>query len=336
MNDSRLNNLTSIGTPHFQAFPQTRLSRSLGGLCFTRCALPVSASLPILFAPLESLNSRTAEAEIWMTENEVTSGSWKNLIYRHDDDVLFGIFKQNDVDPKQSLEEATYSAYLQILGLLSALGYQQLYRCWNYISQINEITEGLERYRKFNKGRHRAFAERLARNAQLPAACALGSEGEGLHIAFLAGKAEFIAIENPRQIRAWNYPEQYGPKSPAFSRAILLSHVARKILSVSGTASIVGHQSYHEGDVQAQTLETITNIEAIVLEANKLLGHSAFDLRQGNYRVYIRHPEHAPVIERLLSQALGPEVNISLLRADICRADLLLEIEATLHESGQY
>ncbi len=49
-------------------------------------------------------------------------------------------------------------------------------------------------------------------------------------------------------------------------------------LFISGTASIVGHRSLHIGDTAAQTRETLTNIEALLGEANRLAGGAHFDL----------------------------------------------------------
>ena len=141
------------------------------------------------------------------------------------------------------------------------MGYPHLARLWNYLPQINVETDGLERYRQFNSARRNALiAYRRDLTGNVPAACALGSvTGSPLVIYFLASRQAATAVENPRQVSAYEYPAQYGPK-PAFSRASILGNT----LFISGTASIVGHETVHVGDVTAQTRETLANIEALV------------------------------------------------------------------------
>ena len=100
-------------------------------------------------------------------------------------------------------------------------------------------------------------------------------------------------------------------------------------LFISGTASIVGHQSIHVGDTAAQTRETLTNIEALLEEANRVTGSNNFKLDTLACKVYVRHPCDLPVIQSELRTALGPEARAVYLQADICRGDLSVEIEAT-------
>ena len=66
------------------------------------------------------------------------------------------------------------------------------------------------------------IAYRRDLTGNVPAACALGSRnGSPLVIYFLASRQPVTPVENPRQISAYDYPAQYGPK-PAFSRASIL------------------------------------------------------------------------------------------------------------------
>jgi enamine deaminase RidA (YjgF/YER057c/UK114 family) len=151
--------------------------------------------------------------------------------------------------------------------------------------------------------------------------------GSPLVIYFLASRAAPTAIENPRQVSAYEYPPQYGPK-PAFSRASVLRETSGAILFISGTASIVGHQTVHAGDVAAQTRETLVNIEALLGEANRVSGAPRFDMDTLAYKVYVRNSADLPLIQSQLHTALGPQSQVVYLQADICRQDLLVEIEA--------
>src|SRR4029077_5387998 len=136
-------------------------------------------------------------------------------------------------------------------------GYGHLLRVWNYFPHINDDADGVERYVRFNAGRHDAFAAKgRATATDAPAACALGSRGTDLVIYFLAAKRAGQQIENPRQVSAFRYPPQYGPRSPPFAGAMLARPTGKPLLFVSGTASIVGHETLHHGDAAAQAAET--------------------------------------------------------------------------------
>ena len=229
-----------------------------------------------------------------------------------------------------ALEKIVYRAYTQIFELMRLLGVGHLWRTWNYLSDINDDADGMERYRQFNIGRHQAFGENLSiAHRGMPAACALGTAPPGLLCAILAGHAGFEQIENPRQKSAYEYPVQYGPRSPTFSRAILVPKEAGNHLLVSGTASIVGHTSVHLGDVAAQTLEAVNNLRTIVSEANGRQPHAQFVLQNLDFVVYVRHAHDFAIVEPILAaQIKGPDNSIAYLQADICRKELLVEIEA--------
>ncbi|HTD90418.1 MAG TPA: hypothetical protein VK663_07135, partial [Burkholderiales bacterium] len=219
--------------------------------------------------------------------------------------------------------------------LLDTLRFPYLFRFWNYFADINTHSFGLERYRQFNLGRRDAFIAHgrdIAGN--FPAACALGAAQGPLNIAFLAGRVAPLRIENPRQISAYRYPRQYGPRSPMFSRASLVCLKEAAVLFISGTASIVGHTSLHASDVLAQTRETLANIKSVLAEANRSSmqsqrGGAEFNLTDLNYRVYVRDPADLARVRHELQQCVGNALKAVYLKADVCRQDLLLEIEAS-------
>jgi chorismate lyase / 3-hydroxybenzoate synthase len=273
--------------------------------------------------------------EIWRTHQRVESGQIARVHYRRGGEVLFGCISIAEIERREangdssSLQTATSEAYREIFATLDELAYPHLLRVWNYLPQINVDTHGMERYRQFNSARRRALAA-SGRDVtgNVPAACALGSvNGSPLVIYFLASRAAPTVIENPRQVSAYEYPAQYGPK-PAFSRASVLPAASGGMLFISGTASIVGHQTVHAGDVAAQTRETLVNIEALLGEANRVSGAARFGLETLAYKVYVRNSADLPLIQSQLHTALGREAQVVYLQADICRQDLLVEIEA--------
>jgi chorismate lyase / 3-hydroxybenzoate synthase len=298
----------------------------------------VAHDIPVADIKTPVLGSSGEVCEIWRTRQRVESGQRARIHYRRGDEVLFGCISIPEAnDPGQhgnegvsSLHTATEQAYREIFATLDALAYPHLLRIWNYLPQINVDTHGIERYRQFNSARRNALlASGRDLTGNVPAACALGSvTGSPLVIYFLASREAPTVIENPRQVSAYQYPPQYGPK-PVFSRGSVLREKSGAILFISGTASIVGHQTVHAGDAAAQTRETLVNIEALLNEANRVSGGTRFNLETLAYKVYVRNSADLPLIQSQLHAALGPQARLVYLKADICRQDLLVEIEAT-------
>lgn len=311
----------------------------LGTLCFSADAverpIQIDMGIPCMRVPMQRLDAEDSVCEVWHSNSQLTEGQNGAIRYRHDDAVLFGVIelpeKMFAPDPaKTPLQQATESAYGQIFNLLDTLHYPYLFRFWNYIADINTHSFGLERYRQFNLGRQDAFlAHGRDVAGNVPAACALGSAQGPLAIAFLAGRVAPLSIENPRQMSAYQYPEQYGPRSPTFSRASLVRLGQDEVLFVSGTASIVGHETLHPTDVLAQTRETMANIEAVLAQANRQASQPGFELANMHYKVYVRHSADLEKIRTELKRIIGTEPNAVYLQADVCRHDLLVEIEAT-------
>lgn len=118
-----------------------------------------------------------------------------------------------------------------------------------------------------------------------------------------------------------------------FSRGTLLelSPLSHYQFFISGTASVVGSESVHIDNVQAQLHETMENIRVLMSQANiskYVAGHIGFEFSDlTSVRVYIKHSHDYPIIRSLLSSYLPHCSNILYLRTDICRDNLLLEIE---------
>ncbi len=305
----------------------------LGAICFSSGFLDPAGTL-CLSVPMQRLDAQDSVCEVWRCSGEVTQGQCADIHYRHGAGALFGVIALPEsrfamLSGKPPLQQAAESAYRQIFGLLDKLGYPYLYRFWNYIADINETDSGIERYQQFNIGRQDAF---LAHNrgvlGNAPAACALGMKEGPLGIAFIAGKVPLLNIENPRQISACQYPRQYGPRSPTFSRATLVPIGQEAVLFISGTASILGHETVHREDAVMQAREAMANIKAVLDEANRQLQDRRFGLADLSYRVYIRRPADLAPVAAELARIVGAQCNAIYLQADICRTDLLLEIEA--------
>jgi chorismate lyase/3-hydroxybenzoate synthase len=263
--------------------------------------------------------------ELWLSPVPVASGVSDGLGYAHNGEVLIGSISYPAV-ASVDLRTATYDAYRRIYALLREQDYPCPLRVWNYLGGINTGDGDGERYRLFSSGRFDALAAQPGFEGALPAATAVGLAGEGLQIRFLAGRSGGAQVENPRQMSAFRYPRQYGPRSPSFSRATLKAWPDQTHLYVSGTASIVGHETRHIGDVTAQLEETLLNIDALLDEARRQHPVAA-TIRPALIKLYLRQPADRAFLVSRLRARFGADLPLYGLQADICRRDLLLEIE---------
>ena len=300
-----------------------------------------AAEIPVAQVSTPVLPGSGQVYEVWRCDTPATSGQRQRVRFRSTADLLFGCIALTEAPechppagrgpPHSALHEATTQAYREICATLDAENYPHLLRVWNYLPDINRDSNGTERYRQFNTARQQVLREcGRALSGNVPAASALGAASDSpLVVYFLAARTAPTFLENPRQVSAYHYPRQYGSHSPMFSRATLLRQSGGLALFISGTASIVGHRSLHVGDTAAQTRETLANIEALLAEANRVARSARFELGALACKVYVRRPADLPVIKAELAAALGAGARVIYLQADICRQDLLVEIEAT-------
>lgn len=292
--------------------------------------LPALRPLPHARLNKPALAPGPVVVEVWSGAAPVTTLDIGPVRCGHNGETLFGVVSvELAALAADALGDAAYAAYRAALECLQATGYPHLLRVWNSIPDINRDDAGLERYRRFNLARFRAFQEaHLPTHTGAPAATALGTFGGPLVIQFLAARSPATAIENPRQVSAYHYPQQYGPRAPNFSRAALWRAADGPSLFISGTASIVGHETQHRGDVAAQTRETLVNLDAICQQARRAGAGADWGLNELALKVYVRHARDLDVVRAEMA-ARGIDAAAALyLHADICRADLLVEIEA--------
>jgi hypothetical protein len=233
--------------------------------------------------------------------------------------------------PGLDVENATTQIYS---GILRAAGGMNLYRIWNCVPGINGTEPGgLERYHAFCRGRSRTFEAAFGKafSANLPAASAVGTAGDELAVAFLAGAAAPRHFENPGQVPAYEYPPEHGPRPPSFARATAVDRGAGRDVFVSGTSAVVGHETVAPNDTLAQLECTFENLRLISRASGlgERLGSGASCRR--HFSVYLRHAADLAAVEaRVKGSLLAPGDRVSYLGADICRAALNVEIEVSV------
>jgi chorismate lyase/3-hydroxybenzoate synthase len=221
----------------------------------------------------------------------------------------------------------TKRAYAELIARVRRSDHPFLIRIWNYFPDINLGDEDAERYRQFCVGRAQAVDAEF--NNPPPAATAIGSVlNDGLHVLALCSIRPAVALENPRQTPAWQYPRQYGKVSPGFSRgAVLHAGSAAPVLLASGTASIVGHASVHLHDVAEQCRESLRNLRALLDEGEKQCS-ARFDLSDCQaLRVYVRDPVQLGAVRSVFESSGIPAENIVYVHGEVCRRELAVELE---------
>jgi chorismate lyase / 3-hydroxybenzoate synthase len=224
---------------------------------------------------------------------------------------------------------ATVEAYQYVFDTLHQMRAGQPVRFWNFLPEIHRSLGGdRDRYMVFNAGRFEAFERRYggreAFDQQLATASAVGHWHGDLLIHCLAAQSSGKHVENPRQIPPHRYSARFGPLPPCFARATLLPDSG--LLLVGGTASICGEDSKHLGDLSRQFEETLCNLSTLISTA---IGDSGNSLdRLIELRVYHPRPQDAQWLTSRIPERFPASATwCELLRADLCRSELLVEIE---------
>jgi chorismate lyase/3-hydroxybenzoate synthase len=270
--------------------------------------------------------------ECWWCDGDVELSREGNATIAQCDDFAAISIQVPDMGPGE-FRDCTYRVYHELMRALQATGHQQLVRIWNYFGDINVGDGDEEKYRQFSIGRALVFEELGMTDETIPAGTAIGSvRGSPFSVIALATSHSFRSVENPRQVSAFRYPRDYGPKSPKFSRAGRVSVDDLRLFLVSGTAAIIGHTSVHEGDIVRQCDETLNNLQELC-DAMSGIGEVGIQWALGGeaaVRVYIRHRSDYDYVVARLKDFLGEHADsVAFLHADICRRELQLEIDAS-------
>ena len=227
------------------------------------------------------------------------------------------------------------------------LKFGNVIRQWNYIPSIlSEKKVGnnvLQNYQIFNDIRALHYIPELFGNG-FPAATGIGCNAGNVTIDFIAVHSEedttVMPLKNPFQKNAYDYsgkvlkgePLSAGRMMPPlFERGKLVRYPDRDYIYISGTASIRGERTVSEHDAKEQTKITLENIKELTgiknlsdLDVN-INDHPLYDY----VRVYVKSEEDYIEVKRTVEENMDAR-NIVYVKGDICRNNLLVEIETDI------
>lgn len=198
-------------------------------------------------------------------------------------------------------------------------------RQWNYIERITAFDGSDQHYQAFNNIRSEFYSKTEWTNGY-PAATGIGANVGGILIdvdaaTFKSPDAFATPIDNKLQVAAHSYSKavlgtaHQKKTTPKFERAKSITIGDRTLIYISGTAAIRGEESLIGVGIERQLCVTMENIEELIGDAQlKIL------------RVYLKCKSDYEVAMRLMD-SYGLDIPISYMWADVCRDELLIEIE---------
>ncbi len=229
---------------------------------------------------------------------------------------LRGVIPQ---DLTASRMEQTRSAFETMDAALKLNGFRftDTIRTWIYLDNL------LEWYDEFNVVRTQYFNETGIFNHMVPASTGIGAGnqfGAAIMMDVLAvkpksGQLTIQEVPSPLQNPALDYKS-------SFARAVEMSYPTHKNVLISGTASIdPDGATVHLDDPEKQIRLTLEVVHAILTSR----GMDWNDLFRGI--AYFKSMDYLPIYEQVASELGIPRFPLAISHADVCRHDLLFEIE---------
>jgi enamine deaminase RidA (YjgF/YER057c/UK114 family) len=201
---------------------------------------------------------------------------------------------------------------------LQGFDYRDVVRTWIYLRRLLDDYAELNEARTAFHGHHDLVGGTGA--SAFPASTGIQgtSAGEGCLM-------DLVALSGPRRrplARSSRQPEAFDYGS-GFSRGMALDHEGARTVFVSGTASVGGDgRTRHAGDAEGQVLETLLGLAA-VLEPE---GASLRDVASGT--LFAKDRAALEAYRRVTQLLALPPLPLVPVLADVCRPELLLEIDA--------
>lgn len=237
----------------------------------------------------------------------------------------------------KNIAEQAELIFARVAEILKAEGVTtaDIVRQWNYIERITHMALEGQHYQLFNDARSRFYDDCSWSNGY-PAATGIGTQAGGVTVLFDAvqGSEECsVAVDNPLQVSAHAYSQQVlinnteaHKTTPKFERARHMQGEESSVY-ISGTAAIRGEESCRE-DAVGQTRLTMENIDYLISVENltKSGVENPATMGYASLRAYLKHQKDLTAVVEWMERNY-PTVDVLYLWADICREELLIEIE---------
>jgi enamine deaminase RidA (YjgF/YER057c/UK114 family) len=222
-------------------------------------------------------------------------------------------------DTTQSRVDQTAATFERMLLALSManMSFKHVVRTWLYMDRI------LDWYDDFNTVRTDIFKRLNVFDGLVPASTGIGvanADGAAMVADLLAvdPKTDAVKIEmveSPLQGAAWDYKS-------SFSRGVEVSVPDCRRLYISGTASITPDgATAHVGDVEKQVALTMEVVNGILQARDMEWADTTRSI------AYFKDIRNAPIYHAYCRDQNLPAFPVSLAHADVCRDDLLFELE---------
>ena len=289
------------------------------------------------------------------SEVKVNYGFFENRPYCVVDKVNYQEYwtiGAQSVHPDLNILASSEAAFYYLKRLYDHLGisFNNIVRQWNYVGEILSTEKDDEQrtrqhYQMFNETRSKFYGINRSLN-HYPAATGIGMKYLGVCIDSFAvtgdDSLKVVPISNPVQNESYKYGQSVlvgNPdkkmrqnQPPQFERAKLISLNGISRILVSGTASIIGQETIGIDNIEEQTRVTIENIKKLT-HPNNIHKHypeiSEVPEQFSYVRVYVKHKEDIEKVRNICREAYG-DTPATYVVADICRDNLLVEIEAEL------
>lgn len=318
-------------------FEQLQILRQCAALYFSE-HLPVVSYV----AQQPFIGSLSAEVVYFDSSPEVKITYGDNYIVLNNETcrelITGGILPPDHKAPFIQQTEAVFSIIEKLLET-EKFSLNSIVRQWNYIQDITIIENNQQYYQVFNDARSHFYA-RTDWPRGFPAATGIGTRQGGVMIEVIAIDGDNLInqpLDNPLQISAHQYSGKVlhgDPDSnlemlttPKFERARVVGSNDRQIVYVSGTASIRGEESLMINDAVGQTQITMENIGRLIAPANYPFQEACFECKM--LRIYVGKYELMPLIFNYMKLNY-PEIKTVFVCADVCREELLVEIEGII------
>lgn len=285
-----------------------------------------------------------------------TLDTLSNMRIEEQDSVCYGVIESEEErllfiegvpasDFSQSVYAQSSEVFAKLDTILHRFGFEvdDIVRQWNYIGNIVAHREGKQNYQEFNDVRSEYYGKCAWANGY-PAATGIGASYDGIIVGGIAFKRTnssskaIYPIDNPLQVAAHIYSKRVLidqdanaiKSTPKFERAKLIESENGACCFVSGTAAIRGEDSVDPTSAKLQTIKTIENIQHLVSKDNLVkYGCKPYDLKYRFLHIYIKSAEDYEDVKSIVEEYY-PNVATLYSIADVCRSELLVEIEGIL------